>query len=105
MSDCAFLAVMTVTVAAVTRLPLPGEVVAYVGVAVSGIVAQAPVKRKRVIKLVDPLARVIDGRRNASIKRLDNVAGTFSRADLIAPLYLMRVEVLFQHSPSTRGDN
>jgi hypothetical protein len=46
-----------------------GEVVAYVGVAVSGIIPQAPVKWKRLIKLVDPLAGVIDGRRNVRGRR------------------------------------
>ena len=62
-------AVMTAAVAATTRLPLPVEVVAYVGVAVSGIIPQTPVKWKRVIQLVDLLAGVIDRRRNVRSRR------------------------------------
>jgi len=50
-------------------LPLPVHVVAYVGVAIGGIIPQARVKWKRVIKLVDPLARVVDGRRNVRSRR------------------------------------
>src|SRR5258708_40098480 len=50
-------------------LPLPGEVVADVGVAVGGIKPQAPVKWKRVIKLVDLRAGVIDGRWNVDTRR------------------------------------
>src|SRR5262245_53363617 len=44
------------------RRPLPSEVVAYVGVAVSGIKPQAPVKRKRVIQLIDLRAGIGDRR-------------------------------------------
>src|SRR6266705_5077166 len=38
------------------------QVVAYIGIAVSGIIPQAPVELKRLIELIDPLARVIDWR-------------------------------------------
>ena len=50
-------------------LPLPGEVVADVGVAVGGIMPQALVEWKRVIKLVDLRAGVIDGRGNVDTRR------------------------------------
>ena len=46
------------------QLPLSGEIVAYVLVAICGIVPQAPVEWKRLIKLLDPLAGVVDRRRN-----------------------------------------
>jgi hypothetical protein len=46
----------------VAKQPLPVEVVAYVGVAVGGIIPQAPVKWKRLIKLVDLPTGVVDGR-------------------------------------------
>ena len=46
----------------VAKQPLPVEVVACVGVAVSGIIAQAPVKWKSLIKLVDLPTGVVDGR-------------------------------------------
>src|SRR5262249_57243515 len=51
------------------RLPLPREVVADVGVAVGRIKPQAPVNWKRVIKLVDLCAGVIDGRWNVDTRR------------------------------------
>src|SRR5262245_61376427 len=50
--------------------PLPGEVVADVGVAVGGIIPQAPVKWKRLIKLVDLGTGIVDGRRNVRARRL-----------------------------------
>src|SRR5262245_65840368 len=50
-------------------LPLPGEVVADVGVAVGGIIPQAAVKWKRVTQLVDLRAGVVDGRRNVNARR------------------------------------
>src|SRR5262249_8749140 len=50
-------------------LPLPGEVVADIGVAVSGIKPQAPVKRKRVIQLIDLRAGIGDGRWNVNAGR------------------------------------
>jgi hypothetical protein len=46
----------------VAKEPLPVEVVACVSIAVGGIIAQAPVKRKRLIKLVDLPTGVVDGR-------------------------------------------
>jgi hypothetical protein len=46
----------------VAKQPLPVEVVAGVSIAVGGIIAQAPVKRKRLIKLVDLPTGVVDGR-------------------------------------------
>ena len=46
----------------VAKQPLPVEVVACVGVAVGGIIPQAPVKWKRLIKLVDLPTGVVDGR-------------------------------------------
>ena len=39
------------------------EVVAYVGVAVAGIIAQAPVEWKRLVGLDDAVARAVDGGR------------------------------------------
>jgi hypothetical protein len=51
------------------RLPLPVEVVAYVGVAVGGIIPQAAVEWERLIKLIDPLAGIVDGRRNVRTRR------------------------------------
>src|SRR5262249_15797438 len=51
------------------RLPLPGEVVADVGVAVRGIEPQAPVKWKRLIQLIDLRAGVGDGRWNVNAGR------------------------------------
>src|SRR5207245_6406577 len=50
-------------------LPLPGEVVADVGVAVGGIKPQAPVEWKRLIQLIDLGAGVGDGRRNVNAGR------------------------------------
>jgi hypothetical protein len=44
------------------RLRSAVQVVAYVGIAVSGIIPQASVELKRLIELIDPLARVIDRR-------------------------------------------
>src|SRR5262249_43944466 len=46
------------------RRPLPVEIIANVGVAVGGIEPQAAVQRERRIQLIDPLARIGDGRRN-----------------------------------------
>jgi hypothetical protein len=48
---------------------LPVEVVAYVGVAVGGIIPQAAVEWERLIQLVDPLAGIVDGRRNVRTRR------------------------------------
>ena len=50
--------------------PLPREIVTDEGVAIGGIIPQAPVKRKRVIELIDLGARVVDGRRNVNTRRL-----------------------------------
>src|SRR5215510_3662770 len=53
-----------------SRRPLPSEVVAYVGVAVSRIEPQAAVEWERLIELVDLGTGVIDGRRNVNTSRL-----------------------------------
>src|SRR5262245_50029885 len=49
--------------------PLPGGGVADVGVASRGIIPQAPVKRKRVVQLIDLRAGVGDGRWNVNPDR------------------------------------
>src|SRR5262245_54763193 len=49
--------------------PLPGEIVADVGIAIRGIKPQAPIKRKRLIQLIDLRAGVSDGRRNVRAGR------------------------------------
>jgi hypothetical protein len=50
-------------------LPLSGEVVADVIVAITGIKPQAAVKWKRLIKLLDPLAGISDRRRSVRRRR------------------------------------
>jgi len=50
--------------------PLPREIVTDEGVAIGGIIPQPPVKRKRLIELVDLGTGVVDGRGNVNTRRL-----------------------------------